>query len=68
MMALATVSVLETNFQNPKISIDKTVGLMSAGNQQFDGTVYFLRLMGLATKNSTNHTFTFKKILQQEMS
>ena len=37
---------------------------MSVVSQHFDGTINFLHPMALATKNSTNDTFTVKEILK----
>ena len=42
------------------------MALIFTVNQHFDGTINVLHSMAFATNNSTDNTFTIKKMLQQE--
>ena len=65
MMALVSVSCLSQTFQHPTTSIEKAVAHMAVVSQHFDGTINYLHPMALATKQSSNDTFTIKKMLKQ---
>jgi len=64
-MSLVSVSCLSQTFQHPTTSIEKAIAHMSVVSQHFDGTINYLHPMALATKNSSNDTFTVKEMLKQ---
>ena len=66
MTYIISTSSLYTIFTSPRNLFDKAVAHLSAVNQHFDGVLNYMHPLAFATNNSSNDTFTLKKVLKQD--